>query len=456
MTIVFIVVNSASFQLLVVDDDMLIHQAIRQSVPSCWRTLHARKMSEIPERSLIHAAMVDMHLEIKNPQPLGLEVIKKLSLSHPQCEIVAMSGDLDRQLMEKCLHAGAQRYLAKPLSFEELSLVLGKIEALWRLRSFDLRSQSFKARWIGTSEASQSVLKQVAALKGEENAVLIEGETGTGKEVIASLLHQQEGTRPLVSINIAAIPENLFESELFGHVKGAFTGADQNKMGLVEAANSGDLFLDEIEALPTSQQVKLLRFLESGEFRRVGSKEISYAQARVIVASNIPLKKLVEENKFRDDLYFRLASHRIVIAPLRERTEDLEALAQYFIETSRPKRFKTLGADAIAELKQYQWPGNVRELKRIIEQLLLASPLPVIRAEDVRRLIGESGTLQSSSSVPDFSLGLTKLMADYEAAILRAVIGQTSSIDEAANQLQISRSNMYKKIKDYEISEEKQ
>ncbi len=449
-------VNTAYFHLLIVDDDLLIHKALKAAVPSCWKTFSATKLSEIPDRQIFHAALVDMHLEIHNPAPLGVNVVAQLAQTNPQCEVVAMSGDLDRDLMERCLRAGAQRYLAKPLQLEELTLVLDKIEALWRMRSFEVRSSlTPNLRWVGSSTASSEIQKKIASVRGETRTILIEGETGTGKEIVAKLLHAQEAERPFVSINIAAIPETLFESELFGHVKGAFTGADQNKPGLVEAAHGGDLFLDEIEAMSPSQQVKVLRFLESGEYRRVGAKENSFVQVRVIVASNVPLRKLVDDERFREDLYFRLTSQRIEIPPLRERLPDIEELCLHFLAQERPRRNKTISEDGLAALQAYSWPGNVRELRRIIEQLSLTAPLPLIRADDVARLLGQSPSLKGAVPAIDPHRGLNILVEEFEASVIKEVMQRTENIEEASQVLKVSRSNLYKKLKDYGLSEDK-
>lgn len=446
-----------SFNLLIVDDDPLIHQAIKLCLPAHWKTFSAHRLEAVQFERLYHAAFVDMHLEPGTAKAVGPQIIEKLLQHHAQLEVVAISGDLNRTLMEKCLKAGAQRFLAKPLSPEEITLVLGKIEALWDLRSVDPRADRHGLRWVGSSTASEKIKKRVAELRGEARPVLIEGETGSGKEVIARMLHAQEEERPLIAINVASIPENLFESEIFGHVKGAFTGADQNKIGLAEAAHGGDLFLDEIEALPLSQQAKLLRFLESGEIRRVGAKESTIVKVRVIAASNRPLDKMVAQGQFREDLLYRLNSQRIQLPPLRERLEDIAELSAYFLEAERPRRNKTFEADGLQALQNYTWPGNVRELKRVCEQLSLTSPLPVIRGEDVEAWIHprpakSAGTL--STGEVDFQTGLTALMASYEASLIRTCLKQTTDIEEAARLLQISRSNLYKKIKEYQIEEE--
>jgi len=240
------------FSLLIVDDDPLIHQAMKMSLPNHWKVFSAQKLEAVQFERFYHAAFVDMHLEPNKP-PIGPQIIENLIKHNNQLEVVAMSGDLSRPLMESCLKAGAQRFLAKPLMPEEITMVLEKIEALWDLRTVDPNADRNTIRWVGQSQASQTIKKRLADLRGETKPVLLEGETGCGKEVVARLLHEQEGERPFIAVNIASIPDNLFESELFGHVKGAFTGADQNKVGLTEAANGGDLFLDEIEALPLTK-----------------------------------------------------------------------------------------------------------------------------------------------------------------------------------------------------------
>ena len=443
-----------AFHLLVVDDDSLIHQALKLCVPAPWKIFSVSKKELVPYDHFFHAAMVDMHLEAHSKNPDGVAVIEKLTKNNPQLEVIAMSGDLNRDLMEKCLKVGAQRFLAKPLLSEEILLVLNKIEAYLSLRNLETNAKT--TAWVGASYASERIKKRIAELKGEVSTILIEGETGTGKEVAARLLNHQENERPFVAVNISSITENLFESELFGHVKGAFTGAEQNKMGLAEAANGGDLFLDEIEALPLSQQVKLLRFLESGEIRRVGAKEVTKVKTRVIVASNQPLKKLVASGSFREDLYFRLNGQRIELPPLRDRKEDINALVKTFLDAERPRRNKQFSEDGIEALKGYDWPGNVRELKRVCEQISLISPLPIIRKEDVEALIHpQSRAAISPGEAPlDLSRGLGALVADFEAKIIRVSMKKISDVEELSKFLKVSRSTLYKKIKDYNIDED--
>lgn len=447
--------TSRVFNLLIIDDDPLVHQSIKLSLPDHWKAFSIQSEALISFDRFYHAAFVDMHLSARQKAAAGPRVIENLLKHQPQTEVVAMSGDLSRELMEACLRVGAQKFLAKPIPNEELLITLEKIEALWALRSVEGSSQR-SIRWVGNSLASTKIKKRIAELCGESQTVLLEGETGTGKEVVARLLHEQENERPFIAVNIASIPENLFESELFGHLKGSFTGADQNKIGLIEAANGGDLFLDEIEAMPLHQQVKLLRFLESGEVRRVGAKDNIQIRTRVIVASNRPLQKMVADGEFREDLYFRISSQKIQLPPLRERREDVAALAAHFIESERPRRNKKFTADGLQALANYNWPGNVRELKRLCEQLSLTSPLPLIRSDDVQPWLKVIDQRQDPAHYQtiDLNRGLNQLVAEFEAHVVRTALKQTKDIEEASVLLKVSRSNLYKKIKDYQIDEE--
>ncbi|MFK8139211.1 MAG: sigma-54-dependent transcriptional regulator [Bdellovibrionales bacterium] len=442
-------------RLLVVDDDNLVLQTLRMAIPDQWHLTGVNHPDELPEE-FFDAAFVDMHLLGSMESAEGLNVLETLQKQQPHMELVAISGDLDRSLMEKCLKHGATRFLAKPLNKAEVNMILEKIEALILLRNASFRAGSNTIPWIGTGDESLKIKRIVADLTGEPGPILIEGESGTGKEVVAKLLHSQNTNRPFIAVNAAAIPEAVFESEFFGHVKGAFTGADQNKIGLAEAAHEGDLFIDEIEALPKSQQAKLLRFLESGEIRRVGAKDTIKVKVRLIAATNRNLEEMIKREEFREDLLWRISGKKIDLPPLRSRKEDLPALADHFLEMEKPYRNKTLDLDAMQELTAYPWPGNVRELKRMIERLCLTSPLPIIRAEDVKNVLGiKKGS--ASAMNPDLNTGydleegLQVLVASEEKKIIQFALSQITDIDDTAKKLKISRSSLYKKIKDHNI-----
>jgi DNA-binding NtrC family response regulator len=435
--------------LLVVDDDELVIQSVKLALPDHWRMMACQNPANLPERGY-HAALVDIHLTGQLGRTEGIEVIKRLSEKSAHLEIIAMSGNLDRQIMELCLKAGASRFLAKPLSLDEVVLTLNKIEALFQLQGATSRSTTLGAKWIGSSAASQNIQRQIAQLRDEAGPILIEGESGTGKEVSAQLIHAQQPSGPLVVINVAAVPDHLFESEFFGHVKGAFTGADQNKMGLAEAAQGGDLFLDEVEALSLPHQAKLLRFLESGEVRRVGAKDLVHVQTRVIAATNRNLNQLVSEGKFREDLLWRLSGKKILLPPLRDRKEDIPELVRHFLSLDKSRR-KDTSDDAMQVLKEYPWPGNVRELRRVCEQLILIAPLPVLRREDVLQVIRPPAQGMTSLASLDLNRGLVDLVNEFEAQVIQKALSQQPDIDEVARTLKISRSSLYKKIKDHNI-----
>lgn len=449
--------NDNRFRLLVIDDDDLILQSVRIALPSQWSMQGRHRLEnglEDGPAGEFDAAMVDMHLDGNIKTSTGTEVIGKLSREFPHMEIVAMSGDHCLQNMEKALKAGATRFLPKPLSLDELHLTLGKIEAFLLLRAAATQPREKIQPWIGYGQASLDLQRNIANLRGESGPILIEGPSGAGKEVVAGLIHHQEKNRnrPFISVNVAAIPENLFESELFGHTKGAFTGADQNKMGLIEAAAGGDLFLDEIEALAEEHQAKLLRFLENGEIRKVGGKETTIANVRVIAATNRSLEDMAQKGEFREDLLWRLLGKKIRVPALKERKDDIPLLAKFFVDLEKPRRNKTWSDDAIQALQAYDWPGNVRELRRVCEQLCLVSPLPILRSEDVWQVLNPARIAAPAPERKiDFNQGLSKLLADYEAELIRRGLQQSGDVDATAKLMGISRSSLYKKIKDHGI-----
>lgn len=443
------------FHLLVIDDDALIVDSLRLLLPSNWTMWSSKNGEDWNRKVPYHAAFVDMHLTATSTKAEGPGVIRNLLELQPRLEVIAMSGDLSMSLMEEVLHAGARQFLAKPLIPDEIISTLEKIEALWKIRHLESRgNHSSSSLFIGRSEAAEKTRKKIASLRGEAAPILLEGETGTGKEVLARLLNMQESTRPFIAVNVSAISENLFESEMFGHVKGAFTGADALKIGLAEAAHGGDLFLDEVEALTLAQQVKLLRFLESGEIRKVGAKESQHVKVRLILATNRNLEQLVSEQKFREDLLYRINGHKILLPPLRERTEDIESLSEHFLHALRPRLNKSLSPEALENLKNYDWPGNIRELKRVCEQVALTSQLPIIRSQDVHSLLlsrNSNAPEQTANTVLDYRMGMAKLVENFEAQVIQDILKTTKDVDMAAQILQVSRSNLYKKIKEYQI-----
>lgn len=429
-------------RLLAIDDDPLVLESIRLSLPESWEFIGQSTAQQLPA---CEAAIIDVHLKAGQKDAEGLSVMKNLS-QRPQVDLIAMSGDLTRQTMENCLTAGASRFLSKPLSKTEIQLMLAKIEVWHDLRSASLRRPDKKYFWIGQSPESERVKKQLAFLKNEAGPILIEGETGTGKEVAARILNQMEG-RPFVEVNMASLPSSLFESEIFGHQKGAFTGATSARIGLALAADQGDLFLDEIQSLSLENQAKLLRFLETGEVRPLGSDRLFQTRVRVIAASNKNLQIMVRDGQFREDLYWRLAKHKIELPALRQRTADIQELCDWFFSQKIDSR-KELTPEALQILETYKWPGNVRELLRLCEQLQLVAPLPLIRPEDLGPLLG--GVDTETFSV-DLSLGLEQNLRNFERHLISDALNETEDVNVVADKLKISRSTLYKKIKELNI-----
>lgn len=444
-----------NFRCLVIDDDDLVSASIRIYLSKNWQMNQINQLDNegLFKTHFFNLVLVDMHLTGNLNSAEGLEVIKRVKLLSPLSDIIAISGNLNLELMEQGLKAGATQFLAKPLDPTEINALLEKIENFHQLRC--LQKNIHAASWVGSSEPSLQILKQIAQVSPTQSSILIEGETGTGKEVVSQLIQQRFPNLPFISVNISAIPDNLFESELFGHQKGAFTGADQNKIGLLEAAHGGFIYLDEIEALPLNQQAKLLRFLQSGEGRRVGSNQNYHVQCTLIAASNESLGELVSTQRFREDLYFRIKQNFINCPPLRERLSDLEELIEFFMQKINSKHKKTFLPETLKVLKSYHFPGNIRELKRIVEQVLLSSPLPFIRPQDVVPYLQLPQSQNKSHQTIEFQYdplqGLEANLGAAEKLFITSAIKKTKTLEDTWELLQISRSSLYKKIKDYEI-----
>lgn len=332
------------------------------------------------EREPIHAALVDLKL----PDANGLELLKRIKSVFPSCEVLIMTGYSTIKSAVTAMQGGARDYLEKP--FDDLDSLEQIIDSVLESSFQEADELSQEAAQYGIVYSPDSPMTKVSAIakKLAKKAihVLIEGETGTGKELMARFLHgaSNRSQQPFVAFNCGAVPESLLESELFGYEKGAFTGAFKARKGLFELAHNGTLFLDEIGEAPHSIQVKLLRTLETGEFMRVGGEEVGQSNIRFISATNRDLEHEVEMNRFRSDLLYRLEGIKLTIPPLRERVQDIPAIAHYYLE----KRSGTpceIDQDAMELLQLYHWPGNVRQLINVLNQTLALHECHVLRAE---------------------------------------------------------------------------
>ena len=306
---------------------------------------------------------------------------------------------------------------------------------------------------VGRSPRMRAVFDYVRVVADPDGTPLIGGETGPGKDLSATPRPQPSHRRnkPFVPVSCAIFAETLIESELFGHERGAFTGAIKDRPGRFEAAEGGTIFLDDVDDVPMSVQVKLLRVLQNRVIERLGGSRAIPVDVRTVTGTKRDLRQMVHEGKFREDLLWRLNGKKLVLPSLRERVSDIAELVTHFLARERPRRNKTVDSEALEALNAHSWPGNVRELRRVCDQLSLYAPLPVIRREDVLKVLPATGRSRSVGADIDLAKGLNQVIAEFEAEVIRMALARNNDIDQTANLLQISRSSLYKKIKDYNI-----
>jgi len=400
------------------------------------------------ERNTYDCILVDLDM----PGLGGIEVIAKAKELSPDTEAIVLTGKSSLETAVKALRCGAFDYLTKPCKLVELERLLERVaekrELTRKYRALKQRLQRIEGTpdLVGSSSGMEHVRTMIAKVAPTNSTVLILGETGTGKELVARALHDQSvrAEMPLVAINCGALPENLIESELFGHRKGSFTGAEEHRTGLFEVADGGTLFLDEIGELPKAIQAKLLRFLESGEIRRVGENESSTCDVRVVCATHRQLDEMVETGQFREDLWFRIDTFEIYLPPLRERTEDLPQLARHLAARFRPNLppgQDLFAPDALAELTKHSWPGNVRELANVIEHALILCDQPPIATEHLPRRF----TSRRVPRIGPSAAGRTLREIEMEA-IHDALDRHDGNKPKAAQELGISLKTLYNKL----------
>lgn len=401
-------------------------------------------------------------LDLNMREVQGEEVLKFIKDSGYNIQVIILSAQSDMKKAIQCIKNGAYDYINKPYEFEELILTVNRaIEHRNLLVTTVLLSKEISKKHsekiIGSSKAIQRVLNLANKAAQSDSNVLIEGETGTGKELFAEYIHKQSNRKdkPFVIINCASLPDQLIESELFGHEKGAFTDAKSTKQGLVEIAHGGTLFLDEIGELSLSLQPKLLRFLENGEYRRIGGVTNLTSNVRVIGATNRNLLEETDVKNFRRDLLFRLNVITLTIPPLRDRREDIIILANHFLSAKSPVRSpKRLSPEAAQILEEYDYAGNVRELEHIIERAIIFSEGDYIMPEDLNisnavayRKLAAQGMVE----IPSEILSMEDLEKWHIAKVLNANRWDRT---QTANQLGISPKTLYTKIKKYELKQD--
>ena len=392
--------------------------------------------------------------DVVMPKRDGLALLEDLKNAEVAAPVVMMSGQAHIEMAVRATRLGALDFLEKPLSTEKLLVMLENAMKLTRLEAEnrDLRTRVGKHTMVWTGETMRRVMAQIERVAASETRVCIYGETGTGKELVARTLHEksQRAHGPFVTLNCAAVPAELIESELFGHEKGSFTGAAQRHNGKFEQAHRGTLFLDEIGDMPIAMQAKLLRVLEEGEVERIGSDKPTKVDVRVVVATHRNLEQLVESSGFRRDLYHRVVVFPLTLPPLRDRCEDLSALVDHFArQVSAQNGWKPVPFSnaAIDLLKGYSWPGNIRELRNVVERLLLLAGTQV-EAEDVRMALpapsAGPGPRQPAGDAAGGPLA-QRVLAFERQTVLAELERHGRHVTQTAKALGLERSHLYKK-----------
>ncbi|MCG8429272.1 MAG: sigma-54 dependent transcriptional regulator [Chromatiales bacterium] len=434
-------------KILIIEDEEVIRGAVSR--------LLNRKGYEVSEAGSVEEADSNFTLssfnliltDIRLPGAPGTEVIKKAQ----GVPVLVMTSYASVRSAVDSIKQGAVDYIAKPFDHDELLLL---VERTLRQQQLERKNESLKSDldrvypvtgMIGSCTAMQEVCKRVGKVAPTDSTVLILGESGTGKELVARALHEQSNRQdaPIITVNCAAIPESLIESELFGHLKGAFTGADTTRTGLVEAADGGTLFLDEIGELPLAAQARLLRVLQNGEIRPLGAEQSRQVNVRLIAATHRDLKQLVQEGQFRSDLYFRLRVVELNLPPLRDRGDDIVELAKFLLEKARVQLNRQpveITSETLKTIKSYDWPGNVRELENAMERAVILCEHNTITPDLLAIDSQSQPTPQESSQPPQQDLSLEEYFCQFLLA------NQDSMTEtELAKKLGISRKALWER-----------
>jgi len=459
-----------SCQILLIDDEDDIRETLTTLLNMNGYTVTALPdgPSAIEEVKKEKYQMVITDLML--PEMNGIDIIKNIKEVDPDIQCIVITGYATVSTAVEAMKAGAFDYLMKPFNSSEIMMLIKRALEFQELHAENqqlkknLESKYRFENLIGNSEGIKKVCSLIEKVAETDSTILILGESGTGKELVARTIHynSHRKNRPLIPINCGAIPENLLESELFGHEKGAFTGASSTRIGRFELADSGSIFLDEIGEMSPALQVKLLRILQQREFERVGGTKTIKVDVRIIAATNIDLEKAVQIGKFREDLYYRINVIPIVIPPLRERIEDILLLAEYFLEyfnRTKKKSIKGFSQEAMNLLINYRWPGNIRELENLIERLVILKGDGIVYPEDlpdkVRIIRFEEGIIPLT--IPDGGINLKDVVEEFENNLIVQALQKAQGVkNRAAQLLSLNRTTLVEKLKkkklDYHIN----
>ncbi|TVQ36662.1 MAG: sigma-54-dependent Fis family transcriptional regulator [Spirochaetaceae bacterium] len=448
-------------RVLVIDDE----QGIREVLSGILQDEGYRIFSAedgIGGLNLLKTEPIDVVLlDVWLPNMGGIDVLKEIKSAYPETEVIIISGHGNIDLAVKAVKLGAFDFMEKPLSLERVVTVVRNALEMEQLKKENRRLRRTildDDEILGDSEGMRRVREIIQQSAATDSRILITGENGTGKELVAREIHRRSrrAGEPFVEVNCAAIPDTLIESELFGHEKGAFTGAVGRRKGKFEAADRGTLFLDEVADMSLSAQAKVLRAIQEMKFERVGGEESISVDVRLIAATNKDIQHEIGAGRFREDLFFRLNVIPIQVPPLRERTEDLPALIGFFMQKFRPSAdtpLKTVDSRAMQLLKEYDWPGNVRELKNFIERVTIMSDEELLTAELIRFFLGEPTPRRRADDLDEYGeMGLSEARESFEKRyIMQKLQEHGNNISRTAQALGVYPSNLHGKIRKFGI-----
>jgi two-component system NtrC family response regulator len=443
--------KEAAMHILFADDEKNLQELMRTELPRMGYSVTVCPDGLTAVAALEKEPFDCLLVDLDMPGMNGIDVISKARELRPEIEAVVMTGKPSQETAIEALRHQAFDYLTKPCRLASIAGLLGRVnerrQSKRQLAALQhrLRRAEGDSQLVGSGRAMDAVRELITKVAPTDSTVMIRGETGCGKELVARAVHEASlrADQPLIAVNCGALPENLIESELFGHCRGAFTGADASRTGLFEVADGGTIFLDEIGELPLSMQAKLLRVLETGEIRRLGDNQTVHVDVRIVCATHRDLEQMVEEGTFREDLMFRINTFEIAVPSLRERTEDIPRLARHLL-----RRHRSDGSDdqlftdqAMGELQSHQWPGNVRELANVIEHAaILCDSLPIDH-DDLPRHFGRRQLRKEIRDTGPMTLREVELVA-----IERAIERNNGNKPAAAEELGVSLKTLYNKL----------
>ncbi len=451
-----------SERILVIDDEGKMRRVLEMSLSEQGYNIYLAESGEEGIKVLQEKDVDLVIADMKMPGIDGLKVLERAKELDPDCPVILMTAYGTVETAVKAMKEGAYDYILKPFELEEMNVLVQKALRLTRvIRENRALKEELKGRYefqniVGRSRLMQDVFKFINQVAPTASTVFIYGETGTGKELVARAIHYQSPRReePFVPVNCAAIPETLLESELFGYVKGAFTGAHMNKIGRFETAHRGTIFLDEIGDMPMSLQAKILRVLQEKSFEKVGGTESVKVDVRIIAATNTDLKTALNKGTFREDLYYRLNVFPVYLPPLRERKEDISLLAHYFLKRYNKvfgKDIKEISPEFIELLLEHHWPGNVRELENIMERAIVLAAGSILKPE-VLSFYVKKGDKAGLWKGANYSAAKERVMDSFEKDYLTHLLKTAhGNISEASRIAQIDRKNLYQKLKERNI-----